>query len=299
MLHKTQLQIFGLLLILGFFIYAILLFASYGSSTKLYFSSSFFPVNQAEEIKPVENVTQKYKAEYPNQIIYFKSQCECKREEQIVLHKYKSHFVVKTYNSTQNSSKFLYKIKHNEFKRLNLTCGMYNSLRRGKSQKILGFSLYGNNTFFYEKLKVIVKQVSEIYAGWSIRIYHDNTIKKSIICEIECALEKTKNKSRLFDNADFCNIENDTHLMPIKLDFLNISYTNFSYVHAMKWRWMPMGDSFVEAFSSRDTDSYLLQREVDSVNVWKKSNKVGHIMRGKVIYFFLVRTLSWLFLKDS
>ena len=49
----------------------------------------------------------------------------------------------------------------------------------------------------------------------------------------------------------------------------------------MKWRWLPIGDGFVEAFSSRDTDSYLLQREVDSVNVWtKSSDKLGHIMRG-------------------
>ena len=48
----------------------------------------------------------------------------------------------------------------------------------------------------------------------------------------------------------------------------------------MKWRWLPIGDSFVDIFSSRDSDSYFLQREVDSVNVWLSSNKPGHIMRG-------------------
>ena len=47
----------------------------------------------------------------------------------------------------------------------------------------------------------------------------------------------------------------------------------------MKWRWLPIGDSFVDAFSSRDSDSFILQREVDSVKLWLKSDKVGHIMR--------------------
>ena len=31
--------------------------------------------------------------------------------------------------------------------------------------------------------------------------------------------------------------------------------------------------------SSRDTDSYIFKREVDSVKIWMNSSKVGHVMR--------------------
>jgi hypothetical protein len=261
MMVKNQLIIFFFLLIIALVIYAILF-----ASSDFYYSPSLFLKNSFENIflQPLEKS------------FYFESQCKCKKDDQIVLHKYNSYYTVNSFNRTQNSTKFLYKITNDEFQQLNLTCGIYNSLRRGKSQKVLAFALYGNNTFFYDKLKVIARQVRELYSDWSIRVYHDNSIKKSIICEIDCAIDK----NRTLDNADFCNIENDTRLAPININNLNNKLSNFSYIHAMKWRWLPMGDSFVEAFSSRDTDSFLLQREVDSVSVWTKSNKVGHIMRG-------------------
>ena len=40
-----------------------------------------------------------------------------------------------------------------------------------------------------------------------------------------------------------------------------------------------MADDFVDIFSSRDTDSTLIQREIDSVDVWLKSYNLFHIMR--------------------
>ena len=51
-------------------------------------------------------------------------------------------------------------------------------------------------------------------------------------------------------------------------------------MHSMKWRWLPIGDSFVDIFMSRDTDSLILQREVDAVNSWlNRSTSLVHIMR--------------------
>ena len=60
---------------------------------------------------------------------------------------------------------------------------------------------------------------------------------------------------------------------------------NATYMHAMKWRWFPINDQFVDVFMSRDSDSDILQREVDSVNEWLASGKVGHIMRGLQVFF--------------
>ena len=46
------------------------------------------------------------------------------------------------------------------------------------------------------------------------------------------------------------------------------------------WRWFPIGDRFVDLWSSRDTDSMIHQREVDAVDAWLQSDKLVHIMRG-------------------
>ncbi len=48
----------------------------------------------------------------------------------------------------------------------------------------------------------------------------------------------------------------------------------------MTWRYLPLGDSFVEFMASRDIDSSLIEREIDSVNVWLNSNTLFHVMRG-------------------
>lgn len=48
----------------------------------------------------------------------------------------------------------------------------------------------------------------------------------------------------------------------------------------MTRRWLPIGDSFVDYFGSRDTDGWISERETDSVKVWLDSNTPFHVMRG-------------------
>ena len=148
-----------------------------------------------------------------------------------------------------------------------LTCNLYNSFRRGMNQKVISYSLYGQNSLYYKHLKNITKQIKALYPEWIIRIYHDNTLLN--YCKIKCQLDDDNDDD---DIIDFCNIE--------KLPPNN----TVNYIHKMNWRWLPIGDSFVDVFNSRDTDSFILQRELDSVQYWLKSNKTAHIMRG--IYIF-------------
>jgi len=54
-------------------------------------------------------------------------------------------------------------------------------------------------------------------------------------------------------------------------------------MHGMTWRWLPIGDSFVDFVASRDTDAWISQRELDSVKVWLESNTVFHVMRGRLM----------------
>jgi hypothetical protein len=174
----------------------------------------------------------------------------------------------------------LYSIKNKELEEAVFTCDLFNSLRRGKAQKVLSYSLYNKyNPRFYVKILDNTVQMTKVYPEWRMRVYYDDSIDKSIICQIEC--QKDANNAYM-DVADFCHINN----VELKFDFSEKSKTVFNgdYIHAMVWRWFPLGDTFIDVFSSRDMDSYLLQREVDSVSVWLKSDKVGHIMRGEYIY---------------
>ena len=218
-------------------------------------------------------------------VFYLNSSCDCKKDKNIAIYKYETYYVVKMYNQEKASAKVLYNLTKAEFDDSNFTCDLYSVLRRGKSQKVLGFSLYGKNRFYYDKIKNITQQMKELYPGWLMRVHYDQSINKSTICEIECQQNETDGS--YLDNSDFCNI-NDINL---KLSYLENSSRidlklNANYMHSMKWRWLPIGDSFVDIFSSRDSDSYIIQREIDSVNVWLNSDKLGHIMRGE-LYFGL------------
>ena len=155
---------------------------------------------------------------------------------------------------------------------------MYNSLRRGPHNKVLSFSLYGKHRLFYEPIKELTKIVKKQYPTWTIRINHDNSIDPSVICEMECHGN--------FDNLDFCNVNN----LPVDL---HSSWDAGQYMHGMTWRWLAIGDSFVDYFASRDTDSYISQREVDSVNVWMSSNTLFHVMRDHPLHGMAIVGGMW------
>ena len=158
------------------------------------------------------------------------------------------------------------------------TCDIYNELKNGPNQKILSYSLYGRSYSSYSNdLNRLIKSAKRIYPDWLIRIYYESdVVDENFVCGFQC---KYKEK------VSFCDIN--------KLPFTTVDYLEFNnafnqvkrviksykYVHAMMWRWMPMADSFVDYFASRDMDSSLIQREKDSVDVWMAEKNLFHVMR--------------------
>lgn len=183
----------------------------------------------------------------------------------------KNDFNVKILNSDSNKTEFVYNITNQDYKNLRATCNFYNLLRRGKKQKIVSYSLYGNNLVYYSKLEKLIRQIKHFYPEWIVRIYHDNSFNKSIKCNLECL--KHSNSNEYLDNLDFCNGNK------IQLNFNKKNRLNTSLIFPTLLRFLPLGDSFVDVFVSRDTDSFILKREVDSIKVWFNSLKYGHIMR--------------------
>lgn len=85
-----------------------------------------------------------------------------------------------------------------------------------------------------------------------------------------------------YGNVDFCDV---TKLHVNLID--DKSFLNASQAHAMIWRYFPLADEFVDVAAFRDSDSFILKREVDAVNEWLESEKMGHIMRGCAFYLIL------------
>jgi hypothetical protein len=94
---------------------------------------------------------------------------------------------------------------------------------------------------------------------------------ESLKCEIECLKDEQTNE--LYDNIDFCNVN--------ELAFDFSKNWNGSYILPTVWRFLPIGDSFVDIFLSRDSDSNLQERELHAVNEWLNSSTLFHIMRAK------------------
>ena len=224
------------------------------------------------------------------EIIKLKPVCDCSN-------KYKEYILVEIYDNSLNGllsfknkkfysvnlikeltglnkheRKHLYTLNEEEVKKFTKTCDLYNVLRRGKHQKVIAYSLYGTNQKYFQNLEEIARQIQIKYPNFTSRVYYDKTVPKDIRCRLEC---KYKNV------VDFCNIDQFTTVLNLDKS-TEINDIDMSYMHKMMWRFLTIGDSFVDLFMSRDTDSYFTDREIDSVKIWLNSNTIGHIMRGYI-----------------
>lgn len=218
-------------------------------------------------------VIQKELRNFDKKDIFLKSKCFCRQNEDINLKKSNLNYTISSiFYENDNSRRLVkkYSIPREQFESSILTCNLYNSLRRGPNLKVISYSLYGKNPFYYKSIKQLVYIIKKRYPGWIIRIYHDNSIEESVICQMECL--KNQNQLDYLDLVDFCNVEE----LPYDLD----KTWNANYMHGMTWRWLPVGDSFIDFFNSRDTDSWISSREIDSFNLWINSNTIFHVMRG-------------------
>lgn len=59
------------------------------------------------------------------------------------------------------------------------------------------------------------------------------------------------------------------------------------------WRFLTIGDSFIDFIMSRVTNSYIYRHEVESVNVRLQSDKLFHIMRDHPRHNFPILAGMW------
>ena len=121
----------------------------------------------------------------------------------------------------------------------------------------------------------LMDSASVSYPDWTLRIYYSRSqIDSSRICEKLCFRSGMKNGS-LYDNIDFCDVA--------KIPFGVADTWNAGYLLEKSWRWLPLGDDFVDVFLSRElTAGCFIDREIAAVNEWIDSDKTAHIMRGTI-----------------
>ncbi|XP_042228611.1 uncharacterized protein LOC121870734 [Homarus americanus] len=151
------------------------------------------------------------------------------------------------------------------------TCSDY-STQRGGGQRVVSFSYYSvdpvtdydseHSKKYFRPLYGRALAIATLYPGWLMRIYHnvssqDHNATK-YLCSIYCA----------HSHVDLCPVTE----LP---DLGNLIQ---QVVVGRLWRFAE-GDPTVEAFMSRDTDSWILERETVVVQEWLKSGKAFHVIR--------------------
>ena len=128
------------------------------------------------------------------------------------------------------------------------------------SQKVVGFSFYGNTSSgvhkakqYFEGIQENLALVSRLYgADWSVRLYYDLDQEDPLhqdLCNMACD----------HPSLDLCYVR----------DLPGTPVQDASSVFAMNWRFLPTLDPQVDIFLCRDLDSRVTEREVAAVKDWE------------------------------
>ena len=121
------------------------------------FNDRFKRYNQITRLLRLYSAAYKVNSTISNETITIelKSDCECRKDDTIEIIKNGTYSIVYLKTKTNRLDKKVIEISEAEFLKRSLTCDPYKVLRRGQHQKTIGFSLYGKNRFYYDKLKNI------------------------------------------------------------------------------------------------------------------------------------------------
>lgn len=117
---------------------------------------------------------------------------------------------------------------------------------KNDGKQIVSFSLYGNNPRYTDGAIANAKLMRTIYPGWSMLVFHDNSVPENIF----------------------------KILRKYGAELRDMSKQN---MNAMSWRFTVSEN--VARFCARDIDSRLSQREKLAVDEWILSGKKFHVMR--------------------
>ena len=196
----------------------------------------------------------------------FADPCQC-RTDDMVLYRIGEKNLVKVNRASKHGERFLYDLPLEDFDAYEFTCDIYNVLRAGKEQKIISFALDKQFSLgeASELIRKVASLVKNVYPLWTIRVYYDskNGSSHNLKCEHECK----------YANVDFCDVN-------------TLDRGLWKNVEASVWKYLPVGDSFVEAFSARSLTKWRsIIHEFNLILEWLNSRRdESHLFRRKPNY---------------
>ena len=116
--------------------------------------------------------------------------------------------------------------------------------------QVISYSLFGSDSRYTDGAIANAKLASQIYPGWVVRVYHDDTVPRGILETLQAY------KVQLVNMSSYSPVKNRT-----------------------LWRLFIALDHSVQRYIIRNTDSRLTWREKAAVDQWIESGKHFHIMR--------------------
>ena len=130
---------------------------------------------------------------------------------------------------------------------------------RGFNQHVITVSLFGpkENSLFQRSRSLLflhdmIQEARQVYPGWFLRIYHDNTIDEQLVHTVE----------RQHNHIDFC------------------SMANFSFLPPRMWRYLPIGDLLVDVskYSLRTDQEQCVENGETDANLTDNTNIITKIV---------------------
>ena len=134
--------------------------------------------------------------------VVLRSKCECLKEYRVDIRKDKHFYYSSVILENKYASRISRIVSRNEFETYNITCNIFDTLRRGKHQKIIVLTQVSLESILY-----FAKQAKLHYPDWIVRVYYSDEIKLSNRCFLQCLKNDDDENEQIFDNVDFCHYE--------------------------------------------------------------------------------------------
>jgi len=134
----------------------------------------------------------------------------------------------------------------------------------GRTRRIISFSLWGSVPLYTQGALENVRLAAEFYAGWTCRVYHDDSVPASVLGDLAGA------------GAELVRMEPGS-----------------GPTQGLFWRFLASDDPTVSHFLCRDADSRLNSREKAAVDDWIASGLPFHVMRDHIMHTDLMLAGMW------
>lgn len=122
------------------------------------------------------------------------------------------------------------------------------------SNRIISFSLWGDDRKYCNGAVANAQEVPAIYPGWRMRVYHDHTVPADAI----------------------------EMLRTLDVETIRVDDKYSGHWNGLFWRFLPACERGIDAFIVRDTDSRLNLREKAAVDDWLANGRPFHAMRDHI-----------------